>query len=56
LVNPTTRERFGDQVGIICEVTKAPKIKKSEPQPPTLKKNVSEIKSKILGDIQNDAG
>ena len=55
LVNPITRERFGDPVTIVCEITKVPKVKQEEPQP-ILKKNGSDTKSKILGDIQNDAG
>ena len=55
LVNPITRERFGDPVTIVCEVTKVPKVKKEVTQP-ILKKNGSDLKSKILGDIQNDAG
>lgn len=28
LINPITREKFGDPVTIVCEVTKAPKVKK----------------------------
>lgn len=50
LVNPITKEKFGDPITIVCEVTKTPKSKKKEPEP--IVEEGDDEKSRILDDIQ----
>ena len=54
LVNPITREKFGDSVTVVCEVTKIPKTKVQEPpvEQPVIE---DDGKARILGDIGIDA-
>jgi hypothetical protein len=53
LVNPITREKFGDSVTVVCEVTKIPKTKVQEP--PVEPVIEDDGKARILGDIGIDA-